>query len=76
MNQNISPETLPFSFAYLLENILPKPLGEGVVRFGTRTVTTIPPDLTILKLFPFVKSDGSKQQHLRLQDFQRLTLRL
>jgi hypothetical protein len=69
MNQNISPETLPFSFAYLLENILPKPLGEGVVRFGTRTVTTIPPDLTILKLFPFVKSDGSKQLLLYVQEY-------
>ena len=70
MNQNISPDSLPFSFAYLLENIIPKPLGEGHVRYGTRNVVKLPsPEAVILKAFPFLKSDGNQQILLYAQEF-------
>jgi hypothetical protein len=70
MNQNISPEELPPSFAYALENIVAKPLGEGQVRFGTAAVFSLPqPDATILKLFPFMKADGSEQILLYVQEY-------
>jgi hypothetical protein len=70
MNQNISPEELPLSFAYVLENIVAKPLGEGQVRFGTAEVFSLPePDATILKLFPFTKASGSEQLLLYAQGY-------
>ncbi len=70
MNQNISPDILPPSFAYVLENIVAKPLGEGQVRFGTTQITGIPnPESVILKQFPFVKADGSEQILLYVQEY-------
>jgi hypothetical protein len=70
MNQNIAPEDLPPSFAYMLENIVAKPLGEGQVRFGTAEVFSLPEaDATILKLFPFMKADGSEQLLLYVQEY-------
>ncbi len=70
MNQNISPDILPPSFAYVLENIVAKPLGEGQVRFGTAEITTLPnPESVILKQFPFVKADGSEQLLLYVQEY-------
>ena len=70
MNQNIATDTLPLSFAYLLENIIPKPLGEGTVRFGTKLLMSLgAPDATILKLFPFAKPDGSKQILFYTQEY-------
>src|SRR3990167_9547361 len=70
MNQNISPEVLPSSFAYVLENIIAKPLGEGRVRFGTSEIMSLPnPEFTILKQFPFVKDDGSEQILLYVQEY-------
>jgi len=70
MNQNISPEDLPPSFAYVLENIVAKPLGEGQVRFGTAEVFSLPQaDATILKLFPFTKANGSPQLLLYAQEY-------
>jgi len=70
MNQNISPEVLPSSFAYVLENIVAKPLGEGQVRFGTAEIMSLPnPEFTILKQFPFVKDDGSEQILLYVQEY-------
>lgn len=70
MNQNIAPDSLPFSFAYFLENIVPKPLGEGHVRYGTRDIYKFQnPEAVILKAFPFLKSDGSQQILLYVQEF-------
>ena len=70
MNQNISPDSLPFSLAYLLENIIPKPLGEGHVRYGTRDIVKLlNPEALILKAFPFLKSDGTHQILLYVQEF-------
>jgi hypothetical protein len=70
MNQNISPDILPPSFAYALENIIAKPLGEGQVRFGTAQIMSLPnPEFTILKQFPFVKADGSEQILLYVQEY-------
>ena len=70
MNQNISPDILPPSFAYVLENIVAKPLGEGQVRFGTAEITALPnPEFVILKQFPFVKADGSEQILLYVQEY-------
>jgi len=76
MNQNISPDIgastvdLPPSFAYVLENIVAKPLGEGRVRFGTAEIMSLPnPEFTILKQFPFVNADGSEQILLYVQEY-------
>jgi hypothetical protein len=71
MNQNISPDLLPPSFAYMLENIIAKPLGEGQVRFGTTQVMALPkPEAVILKQFPFVKQNGQKQILLYVQEYR------
>jgi hypothetical protein len=82
MNQNISADLLPpafagtssafggASFAYVLENIIARPLGEGQVRFGTAQVMALPnPEAVILKQFSFVRPDGSKQLLLYVQDY-------
>jgi hypothetical protein len=70
MNQNISADVLPFDFAYLLENIIAKPLGEGQVRYGTSLVASLPnPEATIIRQFPFTKADGSKQILLYVQEY-------
>ena len=70
MNQNISPDILPPSFAYVLENIVAKPLGEGQVRFGTAQIMSLlNPESVILKQFPFVKPDGSEQILLYVQEY-------
>ncbi len=70
MNQNIAPDTLPLSFAYLLENIIAKPLGQGQVRFGMGDITALPnPEAVILKKFPFVKTDGSEQILFYVQEY-------
>jgi hypothetical protein len=74
MNQNISPDSLPPSFAYVLENIVAKPLGEGQVRFGTAEITALAnPEFTVLKQFPFVKADGSEQILLYGQEYNQDT---
>jgi hypothetical protein len=71
MNQNISPDILPPSFAQWLENIIARPLGEGQVRFGTEHIASLPnPEAVILKQFPFVKPDGSKQLLLYVQEYR------
>ena len=75
MNQNISPDILPPSFAYVLENIVAKPLGEGQVRFGTAQIMCLPnPEFVILRQFPFVKADrrawdSSEQILLYVQEY-------
>jgi hypothetical protein len=70
MNQNISADLLPPTFAYVLENIIAKPLGEGQVRFGTTQVMALPnPEAVILKQFPYSKPDGSKQLLLYGQEY-------
>ena len=72
MNQNIAPDNLPLSFAYVLENIIAKPLGQGQVRFGMEDITALPnPEAVILKKFPFVKTDGSEQILVYVQEYTR-----
>jgi hypothetical protein len=72
MNQNIAPDNLPLSFAYVLENIIAKPLGQGQVRFGMGDITALPnPEAVILKKFPFVKTDGSEQILFYVQEYTR-----
>ncbi|MCE3269322.1 MAG: hypothetical protein K0R49_1574, partial [Burkholderiales bacterium] len=67
MNQFISPDVLPPNFCYLLENILPTPLGEGNVRYGTDLINTLPntefpnPEFSIVKAFPFIQNGSIKQ---------------
>ena len=41
MNQNVAPEVLPLTQAYILENIIPLPLGKGQVRQGTEALAGI-----------------------------------
>ena len=70
MNQNISPENLPLDFAYILENIVAKPLGEGHVRFGTFLEAALnDPTSRIMKKFPFVNTDGSEQIIAYVQEY-------
>jgi hypothetical protein len=72
MNQNIAPEVLDSTQAYLLENILPLPLGEGRVRYGTQELAgvTLPADSTLQEIFDFTKADGSQELLLYVQTFQ------
>jgi hypothetical protein len=71
MNQFISPEILPPQFSFLLENILPTPLGVGTVRYGTQEVTqTDNIDDSILEIFPFAKENGGKQEILYVQQYK------
>jgi hypothetical protein len=70
MNQNIAPDSLPLSFAYILENIIARPLGEGQVRFGMGDITVLPnPEAVILRKFPFVETDGSEQMLFYAQEY-------
>ena len=70
MNQFISPEVLPPQFCYYLENILPTPLGSGEVRYGTRRMAALANvEAKILELFPFIKTDGSKQALVYVQEY-------
>jgi hypothetical protein len=71
MNQNISPEILPLDFAYYLENILPSPLGKGMVRHGTKELENInlPHDAVIMEMFPY--QNGEKQMLLYVQVFSQ-----
>jgi hypothetical protein len=75
MNQNVSPKILEKNFAYVLENIIPIPLGKGQVRFGTRKKpnVTLPPDSAIIEAFDYTKTDGSSQILLYVQNFERDT---
>lgn len=70
MNQNISPKMLPSQYAYVLENIIPVPLGRGSIRYGTRLVnSSLAVDSTIMKIFPFLKNNGFEQLILYVSDF-------
>lgn len=70
MNQFISPDALPSNFCYLLENIIPSPLGVGQVRFGNQLNYTLPtpqasnPEFDIIRSFPFKTSNGVDQSIL------------
>lgn len=76
MNQNISAYQLPLTYAYVLENILAKPLGEGTVRFGTHALKqdplspTLPPESRILGCFGYVTATGAEQLVLYVQEYQ------
>lgn len=61
MNRNVSSEILPANRTHTLENILPLPLGEGNVRFGTRLEHKIDELADILEIFGFVTLEGKKQ---------------
>lgn len=70
MNQFVSPEVLPPSFAYYLENILPAPLGSGQVRNGTFKLNSLTDaEANILEAFLFVEDDGSEQAVLYVQSY-------
>lgn len=72
MNQFISPEILPNEFCHILENITINQLGSGQVRYGTREVVSLESaEEKIVKIFPFVKSNGSKQIILYVQSYFR-----
>ena len=62
MNQNISQNILPAKFCYYLQNILPSPLGEGKVRYGTKLVYQDADDkYSIIRAFPFKNVNGNSQ---------------
>ena len=70
MNRQVSVDILPRAFAYTLENILSKPLGEGQVRYGTSLLTALPnPEAVILKSFPFIQKGGAEQMVFYVQDY-------
>ncbi len=70
MNKFLSPDVLPPSFSYHLENILPSPVGEGQVRYGTRKINSLNnPNISVLEAFLFVKNDNTKQAVMYVQDY-------
>ena len=73
MNQNIAPEVLPPSFASILENILPNPIGKPMVRYGTKRLPgmNLDPDASIMEAFPYTKANGDTQSVLYVQTFQQ-----
>ena len=76
MNQNVSAYQLPLDYAYVLENILSKPLGEGTVRFGTKRLhnplsPALDPDSRVMGSFGFVSANGTEQLILYVQEFQQ-----
>lgn len=75
MNQNVAPEVLPLTQAYILENIIPLPLGKGQVRHGTKALPgiTLPVDSTIQEVFSYTKADSTQQLLLYVQEFKQDT---
>ena len=75
MNQNVAPEVLPLTQAYILENIIPLPLGKGQVRHGTDVLPGInlPVDATIQEIFSYRKKDNQAQLLLYVQEFKQDT---
>jgi len=71
MNQNVSPERLDMFYAYILENIIPQPLGEGRVRYGTDKLAQFvtEEEYAILKQFPYVGVGGVEQVLLYVRQF-------
>lgn len=61
MNRNISSEVLPTNRTHTLENIMPLPLGEGNVRFGTRLKHKFNDLCEVLESFGYVTKEGKKQ---------------
>ena len=70
MNQNISPEALELSYAYILENIIPRPMGEGQVRYGTTQEFDLSLYSKITGLFPFVSLTGDNQLLLYVNELE------
>ena len=75
MNQNVAPEVLPLTQAYILENIIPLPLGKGRVRHGTQMLpgVNLPVDATIQEIFSYRKKDNQAQLLLYVQEFKQDT---
>ena len=62
MNQFISPDALPSNFCYTLENIIPQPLGDGQVRYGTALINNVSTnEFNIIRSFPYTLN-GSVDQ--------------
>ncbi len=62
MNQFISPDALPSNFCYTLENIIPQPLGEGQVRYGTSLINNVSTnEFNIIRSFPYTLSGTTNQ---------------
>ncbi len=65
MNQFVSPDVLSPNFCYLLENIIPEPLGVGQVRYGTSLISNLSnPEFDIMRAFPFTHSGNIYQSIL------------
>lgn len=75
MNQNVAPEVLPLTQAYILENIIPLPLGKGRVRHGTQMLpgVNLLVDATIQEIFSYRKQDNQAQLLLYVQEFKQDT---
>jgi hypothetical protein len=74
MNRNISSEILPREVAYYLENLIPYPLGELNLRYGTSLIYDLDQGINeIIDGFPYVLADGSKQIILYTKKYEYLT---
>lgn len=72
MNQDIAPLLLKPEHAFYLENILPLPKGEGVVRYGTRFIydgLSLPVYAEMMNMFPAFSPSGDKKKILYVRDF-------
>lgn len=62
MNQVISPDALPSNFCHTLENIIPYPLGEGRVRYGTELINNVSTnEFNIIRSFPYTLNGSLNQ---------------
>jgi hypothetical protein len=62
MNQNISDEKLPPNFCYYMQNMVPNPLGEARVRYGTEEIYSQgDPNYQYIRGFPFQLPNGKNQ---------------
>lgn len=63
MNQTIAPDRLDPRYGWIIENILPDPLGAGTVRPGTWPVEIPPPEglIEYLEVFPFFYQSVSQK---------------
>src|SRR5690349_3546585 len=72
MNQNISRDLIPGDYSYYIENIMPKSLGEGDVRYGNALFSDASTD-NIIKAFSFIGDQGQKQKVIYFYGFQNFT---
>lgn len=74
MRRNVSEEIYDPQYCSWLENIIPSPLGESSVRYGTRVLNGFPLNLdkiNILGMFPFPNGFDESKMLVIVEHYQR-----